>query len=957
MSQQIASFPFWEIRFDERANADAALSQACLTGLAESGVTDLFVCAHDWNDDPSIVRVLYERFFHEVEREFDDPRTARRGKAKIGIVGLLWPGTRWADEPVPGADTAIALTDRQLLDRLKPTFPGYEPILDQLAGLLEQRPTSNIDELKNFYQLTESLATPADGLSAGVEAAEDEGEFNGLFGDDPQSISHRFASALPRQPGARITKVADRLWDGAKCALRQTTYWIMKQRAGFIGKSGLGPFLVQLSHAQVAAGAVMPRIHLVGHSYGARLVAYSLLGVSTPLPPSRPLVKSVFLLQASFSHFAFARSLPMDPRTEGALARTADRVDGPIVVTYSSNDRALAIDYPLASLTVPNIRSASDELLFAWGALGSDGAQEVNARTVKIRPPGHAHPFGSAKFVNLDASDTIKSHDDIVHARVAWAMLDTARLLDISPPSMLLQRGTVSEALRDPDQRSKVGMPVDDATAGPVIVELNMDHAQGLSGARDRFKDIYEKVLNRKWTDHPGPMLVTNSYYRCMLSVAEIRSLVDEDQRVDQGAGSAEGRRRRSIYRVWPDFPVRRTIDRSVATVKADAALRSYNASGAKITWAVIDSGIDANHPHFKTFNTLRHPDIALLHRDFTLPQGQDVNQSVESALNDPYGHGTHVAGIIAGGLFDGTKRVDYDLFVCERVAVSEEMDLAQVQEREEEALAEQLSGIAPRCNLVSLRVLDANGACRSSDVMRALQYVREELNGQGKRSRVHGVNLSLGYEFNAKWHACGQSPVCVEVDRLVRSGVVVVISAGNTGYGDLTSNKGLFSTGLSLTINDPGNASLAITVGATHRDSPYTYGVSYFSSKGPTSDGRLKPELVAPGERITSCAAGKNLGAMKPALEKRKKQALPSEQAQGASEVLFAPYIEDSGTSMAAPHVSGAIAAFLSIRREFIGRPEEIKRIFLQTATSLGRERYFEGHGLLDLMRAIQSV
>jgi subtilisin family serine protease len=69
------------------------------------------------------------------------------------------------------------------------------------------------------------------------------------------------------------------------------------------------------------------------------------------------------------------------------------------------------------------------------------------------------------------------------------------------------------------------------------------------------------------------------------------------------------------------------------------------------------------------------------------------------------------------------------------------------------------------------------------------------------------------------------------------------------------------------------------------------------------------------------------------------------------------AAYIDDSGTSMAAPHVSGAIAAFLSIRREFIGRPEKVKQIFLDNATSLGRERYFEGHGLVDLMRAIQAV
>jgi subtilisin family serine protease len=232
-----------------------------------------------------------------------------------------------------------------------------------------------------------------------------------------------------------------------------------------------------------------------------------------------------------------------------------------------------------------------------------------------------------------------------------------------------------------------------------------------------------------------------------------------------------------------------------------------------------------------------------------------------------------------------------------------------------------------------------------SSNVLRALQYVREKVNGEGKLLRIHGVNLSLGYEFDAKWFACGQSPICVEVDRLVRSGVVVVVAAGNTGYGNLTSLEGTTSAGLTLTINDPGNAQLAITVGSTHRDSPYSYGVSYFSSKGPTGDGRLKPDLVAPGERITSCAAGTRLAEMGEFLDSI------------AAPKHAAAYIDDSGTSMAAPHVSGAIAAFLSIRREFIGRPDEIKRIFLDSATSLGRERYFEGRGLLDLIRAIQSI
>jgi subtilisin family serine protease len=175
-----------------------------------------------------------------------------------------------------------------------------------------------------------------------------------------------------------------------------------------------------------------------------------------------------------------------------------------------------------------------------------------------------------------------------------------------------------------------------------------------------------------------------------------------------------------------------------------------------------------------------------------------------------------------------------------------------------------------------------------------------------------------------------------------------VVAAAGNTGYGVVAASTRPAKVGLSNTINDPGNAELAITVGSTHRDSPYMYGVSYFSSKGPTGDGRLKPDLVAPGERITSCGAG---AALQTAMESAGPAARP------ADDETLAYYTEDSGTSMAAPHVSGAIAAFLSIRREFIGRPIEVKRIFTSTASPLGRERYFEGYGLVDLVRAIQSI
>jgi len=174
-----------------------------------------------------------------------------------------------------------------------------------------------------------------------------------------------------------------------------------------------------------------------------------------------------------------------------------------------------------------------------------------------------------------------------------------------------------------------------------------------------------------------------------------------------------------------------------------------------------------------------------------------------------------------------------------------------------------------------------------------------------------------------------------------------VSVAAGNTGYAyeqvytTQAAGGGSAIAGQPLSINDPGNADLAITVGSTHREMPHTYGVSYFSSKGPTGDGRSKPDLVAPGEKIFSCAAGET--------KKEREKNVPDQ--------LGCDYAEDSGTSMAAPHVSGVIAAFLSIRREFIGRSEEVKQVFLSTATDLGRDRSFQGKGLVDLMRAIQSV
>jgi serine protease AprX len=382
------------------------------------------------------------------------------------------------------------------------------------------------------------------------------------------------------------------------------------------------------------------------------------------------------------------------------------------------------------------------------------------------------------------------------------------------------------------------------------------------------------------------------------------------------------------LYKIWQDHPVEPLVFVSAQTIKCDAARAAFAASGKKITWAVADTGIDEDHPHFKTHETLAL-EGDLKHRDFTNIHATDA-QACRAALVDNVGHGTHVAGIIAGE----TKPKSGRKIKVRRAVRTNDTDNNEATTNEDHEGA--ILGLAPLCKIMSLKVLrERDSGGQVSYLLAAIGYL-QNVNEFGRNIKVHGLNISLGYPFLPRWFAAGQSPLCVEVDRLARSGVVVVVVAGNAGYGPVMRADGKSeSAAHEGTIADPGNAQCAITVGSAHRDMPHTYGVSYFSAKGPTADGRMKPDIVAPGERIVSCAR----------------------MADAAGDPNVIPFREDSGTSMAAPHVSGAVAAFLSVRNEFKGQSQTIKDLFCANATDLNRRAEFQGAGLIDILRTLQAV
>lgn len=402
------------------------------------------------------------------------------------------------------------------------------------------------------------------------------------------------------------------------------------------------------------------------------------------------------------------------------------------------------------------------------------------------------------------------------------------------------------------------------------------------------------------------------------------------------------------------------SIWRSRLTVKADAAARLFDAKTAGIRWAVLDTGIDARHPAFKrrtsagkvrevdrsgpsvddalnsrvirTYDFLRIKELLDPDAHIDLGDAEDAGRlqpirdelaanlkrgrAVDWTLLEPLlrvphsekgyrppsydSHGTHVAGILAANWPEAAEQTP---------------------------IQEPMFGVCPDLELYDLRVLpdDPRDTADEFTVIAALQFIRH-LNAHKDLMVIHGVNLSLSLPHDVANYACGRTPVCEECERVVASGVVVVTAAGNRGFEKRDGEPASFGDYRYISITDPGNADAVITVGSTHRMLPHNYGVSYFSSRGPTGDGRRKPDLVAPGERIDSCALNDYYGTM-------------------------------DGTSMSAPHVSGAAALLLARHRELIGDPGRVKEILCRTATDLGREPRFQGAGMVDALRALQSI
>ncbi|MEW6320870.1 MAG: S8 family serine peptidase [Acidobacteriota bacterium] len=404
------------------------------------------------------------------------------------------------------------------------------------------------------------------------------------------------------------------------------------------------------------------------------------------------------------------------------------------------------------------------------------------------------------------------------------------------------------------------------AVAGCLVVGVAMSAAHAGPRSKDRTKlsralntDLALEARLAKGSGARIPVIVTAEPGRELvldatlgrLRVKEARALLQAGARVawltpdeiaelgESGAASGisldaavHATQARARSRVSQRFPLKAPGSALRGTTQVPPT-----ALGTGVGVAIVDSGLSP---------------IAGLRERITAFYDFTTGVPVARTPLDPYGHGTHVAGIIGGVLGDG------------------------------------VAGVAPGVRFIGLRVLDNKGAGATSHVIAALDFAVQHRHALG----IQIINLSLGRPIT---ESAATDPLVRAVERAVRAGIVVVTSAGNMGTNPATGQVGYAG------IYSPGNAPSAITVGAATGGETATRGddrVAAFSSRGPTwYDGLSKPDLVAPGVGVVSAMAPFSTLASHNELKVKGK---------------YGTYLKLSGTSMATPVVTGVVALIL---------------------------------------------
>jgi hypothetical protein len=430
---RIAGLPFAELRLDKDGEREEPGESA-----VPSGITDLIVISHGWKNDTADAIRLYETLLRNMVAASGGAASA--GGRAFGVTGIFWPAFKFrsdltlvpSDLGVPddqggGASTAAQDLSRAALRAEAESIAG-EFGLDPLEfSNLAVRAAGGGDAADEFVdRLRAALQTPTD-----PDIAFDHSELLNARGADligALSLGGSFEAETPEAPAgdgdpggaASFSSVVRKGWrvlSGGKAAvaslLNQATYFEMKQRAGSVG-AALGRILEREQLEGI-------RVHLVGHSFGARLVTAAASSMETLRPAS------LCLLQGAFSHNGFGSGIGAR-RIDGGFRKvvSARRVTGPIAITHTHRDVAVGFFYAVAStvsgeiasgLTGGRIIGGPDDL---HGGIGANGALALGAGEFRrvTASRGRVPDLTPGMINNVQADEIISGHSDVANPDV-----------------------------------------------------------------------------------------------------------------------------------------------------------------------------------------------------------------------------------------------------------------------------------------------------------------------------------------------------------------------------------------------------------------------------------------------------------------------------------------------------------------------------------------------------------
>jgi hypothetical protein len=430
----VSGLPYFEIEFTKDGSVDDVAEVTDLRDYLEKpNATDLMVISHGWNNDMNDARKLYAKFLACLRRVLDEKAVSGLADRSFAVLAVLWPSMKFAvDDLIPSGAAAAASVVTPVL--VKKQLDRLESAVDTAGKSKIKRARALLPSLPNDPKAREKFADLIRSALPKSAAEVDDASkafFDRKGGDLMERLSKPVgvpaprptrggAASIGRVTGGAAGGIGDALsgvLSGVRNLLNYSTYYLMKERAGTVGRGGLNSVLRDLKIARPDL-----RMHLVGHSFGGRLVTAAADG-----PAGKPSLSfdTMALLQAAFSHNGFA--VKFDGSRNGGFRSvvSAHKVRGPIIITHSKNDKAVGVAYPLASRIAGQDASALGDAADRFGGMGTNGAQHTpESVDGMLKAVGGAYSFADGEVYNLDADAIIADHSDICHDEVAFALLN-----------------------------------------------------------------------------------------------------------------------------------------------------------------------------------------------------------------------------------------------------------------------------------------------------------------------------------------------------------------------------------------------------------------------------------------------------------------------------------------------------------------------------------------------------